>query len=162
MVFLDHCARRALRHGRRHFYPRTGHEDFATESSEDKLRTGKACHLMAQKLAGSLALVICKEPLKSNLCGYLCTALADHGFSEQVISEQLLSILVADGIEVARTAIGKAAMERAVTDVEESFVTLYKALRRHRELRSGRLFWGPQAPPATFRWLSLTLYASRP
>lgn len=32
-------------------------EDFATEAHEEKLR--KAGHLMAQKLAGSLALVTC-------------------------------------------------------------------------------------------------------
>lgn len=55
-------------------------KDFATEPSEEKLR--KAGHLMAQKLAGSLALVTCKEPLKSNLGGHLRNALVDHGFSE--------------------------------------------------------------------------------
>lgn len=37
---------------------------------------------MAQKLAGSLALVTCKEPLKSNLGTHLRQYLADHGFSE--------------------------------------------------------------------------------
>ena len=118
------------------------------ESSEDKLR--KAGHLMAQKLAGSLALVTCKEPLKSNLGGHLRTALVDHGFSEQVISEQVLSILVADNVEVACSAIEKAAMERAVADVDEAFATSYEARRRHRELRSGQPFWDPSAPPTNF------------
>lgn len=123
-------------------------KDFAMESSEDKLR--KAGHLMAQKLAGSLALVTCKEPLKSNLGGHLRTALVDHGFSEQVISEQVLSILVADNVEVACSAIEKAAMERAVADVDEAFATSYEARRRHRELRSGQPFWDPSAPPTNF------------
>lgn len=55
-------------------------KDFATESNEDKLR--RAGHLMAQKLAGSLALVTCKEPLKSNLATHLRQYLLDHGFAE--------------------------------------------------------------------------------
>ena len=55
-------------------------KDFVTEPSEEKLR--KAGHLMAQKLAGSLALVTCKEPLRSNLATHIRNFLADIGFSE--------------------------------------------------------------------------------
>ncbi len=55
-------------------------KDFASESNEDKLR--KAAHLMGQKLAGSLALVTCKEPLKSSLAAHLRAYLAEHGFQE--------------------------------------------------------------------------------
>jgi CCR4-NOT transcription complex subunit 1 len=55
-------------------------KDFATEPSEDKLH--KAGHLMAQKLAGSLALVTCKEPLKSNLATHLRQILEQQGFTE--------------------------------------------------------------------------------
>ena len=62
-------------------------KDFATEPNEEKLR--KASHSMAQKLAGSLALVTCKEPLKSNLGGHLRNSLIDHGFTE--VSSAFLS-----------------------------------------------------------------------
>ena len=55
-------------------------KDFVTEPSEDKLR--KAGHLMAQKLAGSLALVTCKEPLKGNLGSHIRHFLAEFGFGE--------------------------------------------------------------------------------
>jgi CCR4-NOT transcription complex subunit 1 len=55
-------------------------KDFATEPNEEKLR--KAGHLMAQKLAGSLALVTCKEPLKSNMATHLRQFLAENGFNE--------------------------------------------------------------------------------
>lgn len=55
-------------------------KDFATEPNEERLR--KAGHLMAQKLAGSLALVTCKEPLKSNLAAHLRHFLVEHGFTE--------------------------------------------------------------------------------
>jgi CCR4-NOT transcription complex subunit 1 len=50
------------------------------EPSEEKLR--KAGHLMAQKLAGSLALVTCKDPLKGNLGTYIRTYLVENGFTE--------------------------------------------------------------------------------
>ena len=55
-------------------------KDYVTEQNEDKLR--KAGQLMGQKLAGSLALVTCKEPLKSNLAGYIRTSLTEYGFAE--------------------------------------------------------------------------------
>jgi CCR4-NOT transcription complex subunit 1 len=62
-------------------------KDFVTEPSEEKLR--KAGHLMAQKLAGSLALVTCKEPLKSNLPAHIRNCLAEQGFSEVCIVFEL-------------------------------------------------------------------------
>lgn len=55
-------------------------KDFALEGDENKMR--QAGHLMAQKLAGSLALVTCKEPLKSNLATHMRQFLIDHGFNE--------------------------------------------------------------------------------
>jgi CCR4-NOT transcription complex subunit 1 len=55
-------------------------KDFVTDPSEDKIR--KAGNLMAQKLAGSLALVTCKEPLRSNLPAHIRHSLVEHGFPE--------------------------------------------------------------------------------
>ncbi len=107
-------------------------KDFATEPNEDKLR--KASHLMAQKLAGSLALVTCKEPLKSNLANHLRTYLVEAGFTEVVQQDQVTLILVQDNLEVACSAIEKAAMERAITDVDEAFADQYEARHRHREV----------------------------
>jgi CCR4-NOT transcription complex subunit 1 len=62
-------------------------KDFVTEPNEDKLRN--AGHLMAKKLAGSLALVTCKEPLKSNLATHLRQHLSEHGFGEVRITRTL-------------------------------------------------------------------------
>jgi hypothetical protein len=52
-----------------------------------------------------------------------------------VISEQVLGILAADNLDVACSAIEKAAMERAVSDVDEGFAASYEARLRHREVR---------------------------
>jgi CCR4-NOT transcription complex subunit 1 len=87
---------------------------------------------------------------------------------QQTISEQVLAILVQDNVDVACAAIEKAAMERAVTDVDEGFAASYEARRRYREVyylafiprlqltstfqqhRSGQAFWDPAAPPSNF------------
>lgn len=49
-------------------------------------------------------------------------------------SEQVLTILATDNLDVACAAIEKAAMERAVSDVDDGFATSYEARRRHREV----------------------------
>ena len=67
-------------------------KDFVTDPSEDKIR--KAGHLMAQKLAGSLALVTCKEPLRSNLPAHIRHSLVEHGFNEVRMSLSLLGTML--------------------------------------------------------------------
>lgn len=51
-----------------------------------------------------------------------------------MISDQVLGILAADNLDVACSAIEKAAMERAVSDVDEGFAASYEARLRHREV----------------------------
>ena len=51
-----------------------------------------------------------------------------------MINEQVLGILVMDNLDAACAAIEKAAMERAVSDVDEGFAASYEARRRHREV----------------------------
>ncbi|KAH9946365.1 Not1-domain-containing protein [Epithele typhae] len=114
-------------------------KDFVTEPNEDKLR--KAGHLMAQKLAGSLALVTCKEPLKGNLGSHIRHFLSEVGFSDQLVPDQVVFLLVQENIELACQAIEKAAMDRAVIDVDDSFAAAYEVRRRHREQRPGQPFW---------------------
>lgn len=62
-------------------------KDFSMEADDNKMR--QAGHLMAQKLAGSLALVTCKEPLKSNLATHMRQFLVENGFSEASDSSDL-------------------------------------------------------------------------
>lgn len=55
-------------------------KDFVLEANEEKMR--KAAHLMAQNLAGNLAMVTCKEPLRTNMANNLRLTLAEQGFGE--------------------------------------------------------------------------------
>jgi len=59
-------------------------KDFATDLNDDKLR--KAGRSMSRKLAGSLALVTCKEPLKTNLGVHIRHSLTESGFEEVDLS----------------------------------------------------------------------------
>jgi CCR4-NOT transcription complex subunit 1 len=51
-----------------------------------------------------------------------------------VASEQVVLLLVQDNLDVACSAIEKAAMERAITDIDDGFATSYDVRRRHREV----------------------------
>jgi CCR4-NOT transcription complex subunit 1 len=63
-------------------------KDFGMESDENKLR--QAAHLMVQKLAGSLALVTCKEPLRTSMTNNMRLMMQQAGFAD-VSTVDLLS-----------------------------------------------------------------------
>ncbi|KAL5529441.1 hypothetical protein ACEPAG_5426 [Sanghuangporus baumii] len=123
-------------------------KDFASESNEEKLR--EAGHMACRKLAGSLALVTCKDPLRTNMSAHLRAYLLDHGYTEQMISEQIIMLIVQDNIDVAAEAIEKAAMERAIREIDNALAPSYETRRRHREIRPGQAFWDPIAVQSAF------------
>ncbi len=51
-----------------------------------------------------------------------------------MIPEPAITLIVQDNLDIACSAIEKAAMERAVTDVDEGFGQAYELRRRHREV----------------------------
>ena len=51
-----------------------------------------------------------------------------------MIPEPAIALIVQDNLDIACSAIEKAAMERAVTDVDEGFGQAYELRRRHREV----------------------------
>jgi len=52
----------------------------------------------------------------------------------QLAPEPVIILLVQDNLDIACSAIEKAAMERAVNDVDEGFSPSYDVRRRHREV----------------------------
>ena len=53
---------------------------------------------------------------------------------QQLVPDQVVFLLVQDNIDIACQAIEKAAMDRAVIDVDEGFAAAYEIRRRHREV----------------------------
>lgn len=120
-------------------------KDFAMESEEAKMR--KAGQLMVANLAGSLALVTCREPLRSSVSSHLRQLLTSNlgrleslGEQEQNVIEQCVQICATDNLELGCKLIEKAATEKAVRDVDDALATAMGARRKHRE-QTGQPFY---------------------
>lgn len=116
-------------------------KDFATEGDEGKMRN--AAHIVVQHLAGSLALVTCKDPLRMSMQNNIRALLAQSGYNEQVITDQTITVCVNDNIDIACQIIEKAAQERAIPDIDDGLSQAYQLRKRHRELRTNRPFVSP-------------------
>jgi CCR4-NOT transcription complex subunit 1 len=64
--------------------------------------------------------------------------------------DQVVLLLVQDNIELACRVIEKAAMDRAVADVDENFAPSYELRRRHRQTNRGQPFWDVSALSSNF------------
>lgn len=116
-------------------------KDFAMEGDENKMR--KAAHLMVANLAGSLALVTCREPLRSSISSHLRKLLNGSeklNDDEQKIVDQSVAICATDNVELGCLLIEKAATEKAVRDMDESLAPSLNARRKHRE-QTGQPFY---------------------
>ncbi|KAF9185667.1 hypothetical protein BGZ51_002497 [Haplosporangium sp. Z 767] len=113
-------------------------KDFAMEPNEEKMR--KAAHLMVQNLAGSLALVTCKEPLRVSMANIIRTLFLQNGFTDQNMPEQSILMTVSDNLELACSVIEKAAMEKAIPEIEESLANAFNNRKKHRE-RTGQPYY---------------------
>ena len=105
-------------------------KDFSTEPNEQQLRNG--AHLMISNLAGSLALVTCKEPLRVSIGNHL-RSLLQQVTSDQSIIEQVVLICSNDNLELGCMLIEKASTEKAIRDVDESLAAAIQSRRKSRE-----------------------------
>lgn len=81
--------------------------------------------------------------------------------------ESVLPVLIQDNLDLACQAVEKAAMDRAVSDVDDGFAHSFELRRRHREVsrlssyvksnhsmflqqRPGQAFWDPSVPHIPF------------
>ena len=87
---------------------------------------------MVQNLAGSLALVTCKEPLRV-ACGNHLRSLLQQAGADAQLMEQVVQVCAADNLDLGCTLIEKAATEKAVRDVEEALAPAFAIRRKHRE-----------------------------
>jgi len=113
-------------------------KDFAMEPNEEKMR--KAAHLMVQNLAGSLALVTCKEPLRVSMANIIRTLFLQNGFTDQNMPEQSILMTVNDNLDLACSVVEKAAMEKAIPEIEESLAVAFSDRKKHRE-RTGQPYY---------------------
>lgn len=109
-------------------------KDFALESDPSLVR--RAAHLMVASLAGTLALVTCREPLRvsltTSLRGLLQPATNKQGNDENLL-EQVVQILAGDNIEVGCSLIEQAVVEKALRDIEDTMRPAFQARARAQE-----------------------------
>lgn len=105
-------------------------KDFAMEPDEKKM--GKAAHLMVSSLAGSLALVTCKEPLRVSMGNQLRTLFTQAGV-EAGSTDQVIQVCVAENLELGCILIEKAATEKAMRDIDEALAVALGHRKKHRE-----------------------------
>jgi CCR4-NOT transcription complex subunit 1 len=132
-------------------------KDFAMEPDETKMR--KAAHLMVSNLAGSLALVTCKEPLRVSMSNHL-RSLLQSATQDATLIEQVVQVCSAENLELGCMLIEKAATEKAMRDIDEGLAPALAGRRKHRE-QTGQPFYDmsiftsgnryPQALPEPLR-----------
>lgn len=116
-------------------------KDFSTEPNEQQLR--HQANLMISNLAGSLALVTCKEPLRLSICNHLRSLLAS-ATNDQSVIEHIVQVCSNDNLDLGCMLIEKAAMEKALRDIDEGLGPAYQLRRKNRE--TGQPFLDPNSP----------------
>jgi CCR4-NOT transcription complex subunit 1 len=109
-------------------------KDFATELDINRVR--KAAHLMVSSLAGSLALVTCREPLKASVANQLRALIQQSGAGagcEASALEAAVQSATVDNLELGCALIEKAASEKAIRDIDESLAAAVMVRQKHRE-----------------------------
>ncbi|KAJ5095511.1 hypothetical protein NUU61_004867 [Penicillium alfredii] len=119
-------------------------KDFAMEPDEEKVR--HAAGIMVRQLAGSLALVTCKEPLKVSMTNYI--RMIQQEYSDQPMPEGLILMCVNDNLDAACGIVEKAAEEKSLPEIEKVIEPQLEARRRHHAARPNE----PFIDPSMNRW----------
>ena len=114
-------------------------KDFAMEANEDRVR--QSALTMVKALAGSLALVTCKEPLRMSMTNYIRVLSAEVG--DQVLPEGAILMCVNDNLDTACSLVESAAEQRSMPEIEESIEQNLAARRRHRATQPNQPFVDP-------------------
>ncbi|KAI9842255.1 MAG: hypothetical protein M1838_003195 [Thelocarpon superellum] len=115
------------------------HKDFAMEPNEDRVRASALT--MVKALAGSLALVTCKEPLRMSMTNYIRVLSAEVG--DQPLPEGAILMCVNDNLDTACNMVESAAEQRSMPEIEENIEQQLVARRRHRAIRPNEPFVDP-------------------
>lgn len=104
-------------------------KDFENENNMAKVR--RAALQMVQQLAGSLALVTCKEPLRVSMGNHVRNILTSSAVSvDSVVIDQAASLVCAANLDLGCHIIEKAAKDKAARDLNEVIASAFSAARR--------------------------------
>ncbi|KAI9673128.1 MAG: hypothetical protein M1817_002990 [Caeruleum heppii] len=119
-------------------------KDFAMEANEDRVR--QSALTMVKALAGSLALVTCKEPLRMSMTNNIRVLSAQVG--DQGLPEGAILMCVNDNLDTACGLVESAAERSSMPEIEENIEQQLLARRRHRAAHPNE----PFVDPIVNRW----------
>ncbi|KAL3616494.1 hypothetical protein CASFOL_039884 [Castilleja foliolosa] len=105
-------------------------KDYAMEPDETRIRN--AAHLMVARLAGSLAHVTCKEPLRGSISTQLRSALQGLSQASDIL-ETAVQLVTNDNLDLGCVLIEQAATEKAVQTIDGEIAQQLTVRRKHRE-----------------------------
>ncbi|XP_075501008.1 uncharacterized protein LOC142539437 isoform X2 [Primulina tabacum] len=105
-------------------------KDYALEPDETLIRN--AAHLMVARLAGSLAHVTCKEPLRGSISSQLRGLLQGLSISNELL-EQAIQLVTNDNLDLGCAVIEQAATEKAIQTIDGEIAQQLTIRRKHRE-----------------------------
>lgn len=112
-------------------------KDYAMESEESRIR--HSSNLMVASLAGSLAHVTCKEPLRVAMVTHLKSLLQAFSITGDVL-DQTVSVITNDNLDLGCAVIEQAATEKALRDLEEVIGHPLALRRKQRETLGAAYF----------------------
>ena len=122
-------------------------KDFAEEPDEDKIRA--AARNMVKSLAGSLALVTCKEPLRMSITNSIRRPQPE--LHDQCLPEGAILMCVNDNLDAACGLVEKAAEEKSLPEIDRIIGTQLEERRQFRLRHPNE----PYVNPAIARWSTL-------
>ncbi|WJX85826.1 hypothetical protein P8452_68221 [Trifolium repens] len=105
-------------------------KDYAMESEEKRIKN--AAHLMVASLAGSLAHVTCKEPLRASISGQLRTSVQSLSIANDIL-EQAVQLVTNDNLDLGCAVIEHAATDKAINTIDTEISQQLSLRKKHRE-----------------------------
>ncbi|PIA29475.1 hypothetical protein AQUCO_06000080v1 [Aquilegia coerulea] len=105
-------------------------KDFALESDESRIY--KSAHLMVASLAGSLAHVTCKEPLRLSISNHLRNSLQSLNVANDIL-EHAVQLVTNDNLDLGCAAVEEAASGKAEQAIDGEIAGQLAIRRKHRE-----------------------------
>lgn len=105
-------------------------KDYAMEPDENAV--SRAAHLMVATLAGSLAHVTCKEPLRVALSTHLRNFLQALNVNTEYM-DHIIQILITDNLDLGCAVIENVASDKAVEFIDGEIGPSFASLRKQRE-----------------------------
>lgn len=117
--------------------------DFALEPDEKKLL--RAANLTVQSLAGSLALVTCRDPLKVAFQQNLRVDLDKISDLDEAAKEDILNLTSVENLDLGCALIKKAVIEKAVDEVNRDPAVIDACEKRRAAAAKGGMYYDEKA-----------------